>query len=1476
MGTQNWDNFNPIAGMPAYTGTSLHTSAQNIPITLFWGTRKITPNLIWWGWQSTLTYQTHAVYLPNGFKANPSLVQPAAPMAAQAIFGELTAQNPDGSQAYYGANSKADNFAWTWFVPCLFGLCEGPVTITDPTLVSGWDGPSSTKTLSGFETYYQVIPGNGTQTEFDFFSIFDPSSAVWHPKDGRLAHRGTAMIGAYFVKCTGTAYPQIPQQSFRMERWPDPAYGLVGTGDYSLAYIIPDFLTNPQYGMGLSPSDIDPVSLEIFMQYQFAQGLYFSPLLCGQDKATDIIDRWATISNSWIFYDGTIIRFVPLGDTALTANTQTYTPDLTAAYALTVNDFLDAEHPVTVDRKDPADCYNRLSIQICSSPSGNGYEAEAVEYKDEGLISQFGLRDAPSAQGDDITDILIGQIVVNLIGKRYAYIRNTYSFTLSYKYILLLPGSLVTLTEPNIGLNAALVRIQSIEEAEDGKLSIVAEEVTGTTGTATPQGSQTSGGGTTNTNEDPGSINTPAIIEPGAALTGATPAVWIAASGGPAWGGADVYISTDNTNFVRIGAVGNASGQGSLTAQGLLTATLASHADPDTVDTLSVDCTESGALLQTNATITHADADAGRTLSVIAAQPTGAGPLLMPSTWELLAYGTVASTGSYSDNLTYLRRGLYGSTLSSHAIGDQFTKLDATSLQWPLQAQYIGVPIYVKFISFNRFGNTTQSLGSVPTYEYTPTGAGFGGGTGGVPAEPTGLTAVGGAGQISVSWTPNASTDNVQYYVLYAAPGPGGSFGSAGVIFKGLATNFVYSGLPNATWYTFFLGAVNAVGGSAHTAGVDAETNPAGTGIGGVVEGVDCVADPAHPDNSHVYVQSISGAAAAGGALPMHVNELQYDALQSATVPPIMLNGFTSGVPGIIVDTQATPTTNIRPKDMWVITQAPYSGAVSPNDTSGFFHIQLPRSPAWGATFDANWQFQPNALITDVTFHVWNGVRIDGSQVVPCIGQQVSYLDLPATPFTICAQAATQTAVTNVRGGDLQLQGGIGNSTPGFDVNPSGAVRLQLHGQKVPGAASFTLFEVCEPIAGHHVTALNQYGTGITSTQMPTGTGDLVTWIGNAATVPTAAPVGGAILYATSGALWVYQSNGLNFEIQPGGVSSVTGSGAGIGVSPTTGAVVITNTGVTSITAGTGITASGTTGAITLVAGGAVTGVDVAGGNSASLYVQSISGAGGTAASVPVIFSGVTQYDFNTNGIAVDGTHEFSIVWTNTVGGPGKSIGLQPQASTGGVSGSVAALLSAPGAGTAEASFYVSRASVQLFMSAAVPGTSGAFSGIWLAPGAAQTSTPTILSDATTTRIDGAVSSHITVGGTDIAVAGASGFGIYQPIFGPGGGNGPPRWEAATQVVGGSNINLSSSLRDKILVLTGTLTVTIVITLPSTPDCMYEVNVTGVSGLGLFAIIFAAGSGVQTRGITIGSSAIIYFVYVDSTGNSVWICNGPA
>jgi hypothetical protein len=196
----------------------------------------------------------------------------------------------------------------------------------------------------------------------------------------------------------------------------------------------------------------------------------------------------------------------------------------------------------------------------------------------------------------------------------------------------------------------------------------------------------------------------------------------------------------------------------------------------------------------------------------------------MPTNGELLAFGAATPTGTYAADLTWLYRGAYGSSGAAHAIGDQFTLIDitgsdGTSLAYALPPQYVGQTLYLKLASFNLFGLSQQDLSTCAEYQYTPTGAGYGTGSGGVPAEPTGLvTSTGAANVVTISWNPNPAADNVLAYILYRAPGAGASFGSAVEIWRGQALS-----TPDAnvtpTSYTYFLVAANAAGQSTPTSG---------------------------------------------------------------------------------------------------------------------------------------------------------------------------------------------------------------------------------------------------------------------------------------------------------------------------------------------------------------------------------------------------------------------------------------------------------------------------------------------------------------------------------------------------------------------------------------------------------------------------------------------------------------------------------
>lgn len=171
----------------------------------------------------------------------------------------------------------------------------------------------------------------------------------------------------------------------------------------------------------------------------------------------------------------------------------------------------------------------------------------------------------------------------------------------------------------------------------------------------------------------------------------------------PNWGGAFVWVSTDNATYGQIGTVQAPA------RQGVLTASLPAPggANPDTADTLSISLVESGGQLASG---TNADAQNGVTLCLVDK--------------ELLAYATAALTGTNAYNLTYLYRGFYGTTPASHVSGAPFARLDSAIFQYNLPAAYIGAPLYMKFQSFNIFGQSVADLSECAVYAYTPTGAG--------------------------------------------------------------------------------------------------------------------------------------------------------------------------------------------------------------------------------------------------------------------------------------------------------------------------------------------------------------------------------------------------------------------------------------------------------------------------------------------------------------------------------------------------------------------------------------------------------------------------------------------------------------------------------------------------------------------------------------------------------------------------------
>jgi len=358
------------------------------------------------------------------------------------------------------------------------------------------------------------------------------------------------------------------------------------------------------------------------------------------------------------------------------------------------------DDPVHIVRSTPADADNMIEVECLDR--ANSYNTTIVEAFDQASIDLYGVRRNTSLKANAIVDATYaGPIAAQLLLQRSLYFRNTYTFQLGWKYCLLEPMDLVQITDARLGATALTVRVTAVEEDDEGTLAITAEDYFGGYSTAVLYPKGASAGYVPNYNAAPGSINPPLIFEPPAGLLSGDLEIWIGLSGGPNWGSAQVWISSDGSSYALAGTVDAPA------TQGVSTADLPPNSSPDTVDTLAVDLTESrGSLISVSPT----DAQNLATLSYLGG--------------ELLAYQTATLTGTSQYDLTTLYRGAYGTAIVDHASGSQFALLNGAIGHFPYPANLIGQTIYLKFVSLNIVGGGIQDLASVPAYSYAITGAG--------------------------------------------------------------------------------------------------------------------------------------------------------------------------------------------------------------------------------------------------------------------------------------------------------------------------------------------------------------------------------------------------------------------------------------------------------------------------------------------------------------------------------------------------------------------------------------------------------------------------------------------------------------------------------------------------------------------------------------------------------------------------------
>jgi len=315
-------------------------------------------------------------------------------------------------------------------------------------------------------------------------------------------------------------------------------------------------------------------------------------------------------------------------------------------------------------------------------------------------VAQNGTKTGSSVTMHMITRRAHARVISRILAQRSVYVRNTYKFKLGWKYILLEPMDLVTITDPKLGLNKFVVRIKSIDFPEEGSeedgMEIEAEEWPFGCGSATIYATQNTGAVVTNTASDPGNANAPVIFDvPSQLSTSGGPELMVATAGGAIWGGCDVWVSADGSTYAKIGTITKPARYGTLVVG------MASSGGA------SIDLSVSG----------------GAITSVAASVATDLQSLMWVN-GEIVSYSTATLTGGNAYTLTLPVRGTYGTLAAAHASGASIVRLDDAVFRYAVPASRLGATLYVKLQSFNLWGSGYQDLSACTAYTYAPTAQG--------------------------------------------------------------------------------------------------------------------------------------------------------------------------------------------------------------------------------------------------------------------------------------------------------------------------------------------------------------------------------------------------------------------------------------------------------------------------------------------------------------------------------------------------------------------------------------------------------------------------------------------------------------------------------------------------------------------------------------------------------------------------------
>jgi len=608
-----------------------------------------------------------------------------------------------------------------YYASVVMALCTGQITSDGVMWYQDSTGLNK-RDNTWVQHNFVVFQGDYAQNPWDW---------LWsHHIQQALAYRGVALLcKSNWSLGSSSSFPQV-----NLEVTGLLPYG--GHLDAEPSRVLYDFLTDTKHGANFPAANVADWSY--YASANLAVGILLSPLMDQQKSAAEWMKQILEETMAQAVWSDGLLKIVPYYDQAVSSVDGTFTPNLTPVVASTSDDdYLVTpdrpEEPVTVTRQLPADRFNEVRLEVINR--SDNYKVVPVMAKSQSDIDVYSQRPAQPKAYHEIARLDVGYKVAWLQLQRGLNVMNTYQFKLGQQYIWLDPLDIWPLTDAQLGMVNAPVRVTEVELDEHEELVVTCEDL----GVCNLEGANYGGqpvGELPPPDTDPGkllNVNRPLIFEVSPQLvkqsgggTGGQAVVRIAVSGASGnfqWGGCSVWYSLDGSTYQRLGQVTQAAQMGVLLAD----LPAFNGIPPDNVNTMQLDLSESVGVVQS---VSDGQASQGYNMAVLAnSDGTNA---------EFFTFATVATgTGSFQYNCTDLYRAWdiwsvnrsVGISAPSHAASVSiFAWLnyrgneDQAVFTWAYPPGIAGSPVYFKFTSFNLNHSEEQSLSDVSAYIYTPQG----------------------------------------------------------------------------------------------------------------------------------------------------------------------------------------------------------------------------------------------------------------------------------------------------------------------------------------------------------------------------------------------------------------------------------------------------------------------------------------------------------------------------------------------------------------------------------------------------------------------------------------------------------------------------------------------------------------------------------------------------------------------------------